>query len=71
MELILRIRENHETSHLPIIMLTTEGDEESRTAGFKAGATEYMIKPVSRDVLLARVLELVDLVDIVPSGPGD
>ncbi|PIV84138.1 MAG: two-component system response regulator [Nitrospirae bacterium CG17_big_fil_post_rev_8_21_14_2_50_50_9] len=60
-KLIRQIRNLAETSNLPVMMLTTEADEESRTLGFQAGATEYMIKPVSRENLLAKVLPLIGM----------
>ena len=68
LELIRYIRNAAETSHLPVIMLTTEADEESRTSGFQAGVTEYMIKPVSREVLLAKVRPLLEMSGVVTSA---
>jgi DNA-binding response OmpR family regulator len=47
-----RIREFSST---PIIMLTAKGEESDRLKGFEAGADDYIVKPFSSDVLLARV----------------
>lgn len=47
-----RIREFSST---PIIILTAKGDESDRLKGFEAGADDYIGKPFSSAVLLARV----------------
>lgn len=47
-----RIREFSST---PIIMLTAKGEESDRLKGFEAGADDYIVKPFSSAVLLARV----------------
>jgi DNA-binding response OmpR family regulator len=47
-----RIREFSST---PIIMLTAKGEESDRLKGFEAGADDYIVKPFSSNVLLARV----------------
>jgi DNA-binding response OmpR family regulator len=41
--------------HLPILMLTARGDEADVLAGFDAGADDYLVKPFSAKVLVARV----------------
>jgi two-component system alkaline phosphatase synthesis response regulator PhoP len=40
---------------LPILMLTARGDEDDVLRGFEAGADDYLIKPFSPRVLVARV----------------
>ena len=42
-------------SHVPIIMLTAMGSNEEMARGLDAGADDYMTKPFSVEVLLARV----------------
>ena len=42
-------------SHVPIIMLTAIGDDEEQARGLDAGADDYVTKPFSVEVLLARV----------------
>jgi two-component system phosphate regulon response regulator PhoB len=49
------LRRRKETSHLPIIMLTAKGEEDDIVKGLNAGANDYITKPFSRNVLLARV----------------
>lgn len=51
-----RIRKN---SGVPIIMLTARSDEDDKLLGFELGADEYVTKPFSPKVLVARVSRLI------------
>lgn len=55
-----RIKENIETSHIPIILLTAWSTDEGRAAGYKAGADAYIAKPFDMEVLLARINNLLE-----------
>ena len=48
-----------ETSSLPIIMLTARSGEEDKLRGYDYGADDYMTKPFSPRVLLAKVNALL------------
>ncbi len=48
-------REIRESSKLPIIMLTAKGEESDELQGFDCGADEYISKPFSPKILMARV----------------
>ena len=48
-------REIREYSKVPIIMLTAKGDERDELQGFKLGVDEYISKPFSPKILVARV----------------
>ena len=48
-------REVRETSKIPIIMLTAKGDENDELQGFDLGVDEYISKPFSPKILVARV----------------
>ncbi len=48
-------REIRETSKVPIIMLTAKGEESDELQGFNIGADEYISKPFSPKILVARV----------------
>lgn len=54
------IKENIETSHIPIILLTAWSTDEGRAAGYKAGADAYIAKPFDMEVLLARISNLLE-----------
>jgi two-component system alkaline phosphatase synthesis response regulator PhoP len=47
-----RIRAKHTT---PILMLTARGSEDDMLQGFEAGADDYLVKPFSPKLLVARV----------------
>lgn len=48
-------KEIRETSKVPIIMLTAKGEESSELQGFELGVDEYIAKPFSPKILVARV----------------
>ncbi len=48
-------REIRENSKVPIIMLTAKGEESDELQGFDIGADEYISKPFSPKILVARV----------------
>lgn len=50
-ELCKHIKEDINISHIPIVLLTTQGDVESRNLGYKLGADAYMAKPFELDFL--------------------
>lgn len=52
MELLRRFREH---SPLPVIFLTSKDEEEDEEAGFEMGADDYIAKPFSLRLLLARI----------------
>jgi len=61
-EVARRIRSNPETRHLPILFCTALGDPIHETEGFTAGGVDYLTKPISPPVLLARVRTHLSLV---------
>lgn len=48
-------REVRETSKVPIIMLTARSEERDELQGFELGVDEYISKPFSPKILVARV----------------
>lgn len=54
-----KLRKNPDTRNIPILMLTARGEEEDVVSGLEAGADDYMPKPFSNRVLLARVRSLL------------
>ncbi len=48
-------REVRASSKVPIIMLTAKGDESDELQGFELGVDEYIAKPFSPKILVARV----------------
>lgn len=58
-ELCRRVRENVDTSHLPLILLTAREEIEDRIAGLQAGADSYIPKPFHPDHLKTRIDRLL------------
>lgn len=52
-------REIRKTSNVPIIMLTARSEESDELFGFELGADEYITKPFSPKILVARVKALL------------
>ncbi|MBD5555245.1 MAG: response regulator transcription factor [Roseburia sp.] len=52
-------REVRATSKVPIIMLTAKGDESDELNGFELGVDEYISKPFSPKILVARVAAIL------------
>ena len=58
---VLRFIRGHQTFRgLPVVVLTTRGDEPGRQAALREGASVYMTKPFAPDVLGREVKRLLD-----------
>jgi len=55
MDVLVRIRQTHSATDLPIIMATQLSDATDIVAALRAGANDYVTKPVDYSVMLARV----------------
>lgn len=51
-ELIRALRQNPEYKFVPILMLTTEGDDSKKMEGKQAGATGWIVKPFNPQKLI-------------------
>jgi len=58
-EITTRLRANSRTADLPIIMLTALSEETDVVVGLHIGADDYMTKPFSMSVLVARISALL------------
>lgn len=54
-EVASRLRSSPATAHIPIIMLTAKGDEVDQLVGLKVGADDYIPKPFSIKLVIARI----------------
>ncbi|MFN0207789.1 MAG: response regulator transcription factor [Planctomycetota bacterium] len=59
LEVCRQLRRNPATAPVPIIMLTARGDDADHVAGLEVGADDYITKPISPRVLVARVRALL------------
>lgn len=53
------LKSDAKTSHIPIIMLTAKGEDTDIVTGLELGADDYVTKPFSPRVLLARIRAVV------------
>jgi signal transduction histidine kinase/DNA-binding response OmpR family regulator len=60
-ELCKTLKENVKTSHIPIILLTAKASEDNVLQGLENGANEYITKPFSTKILIARIKNLIDI----------
>jgi DNA-binding response OmpR family regulator len=61
-------REIRQYSKVPIIMLTAKGDEKDELMGFELGVDEYISKPFSPKILVARVEAVLRRTNAVDEG---
>jgi two-component system chemotaxis response regulator CheY len=61
MDVVQFVRKHQTYRAIPIIVLTTRGDEASRSAALEAGASVYLTKPFSPNALAAHAVELLGL----------
>lgn len=55
-QLLAELQLNHpELAGTPFIFLTALGERETKLEGLRAGADDYLVKPVDFDVLLAKI----------------
>lgn len=50
-ELVKTLRADPDWATIPILMVTTEADAEERAKAMAAGASEYIVKPVTADAV--------------------
>jgi len=55
LEVARTLKRNPQTEHIPIVMLTAKSEEADIVTGLELGADDYVTKPFSPRVLLARI----------------
>jgi two-component system cell cycle response regulator len=60
-EVCERLKSNPKTAHIPVVMVTALDQSSDRVRGLKAGADDFLTKPVNDLQLMARVKSLVRL----------
>ena len=55
LEICRRLKQWPETRELPIVMVTAKGEETDIVTGLEIGADDYVVKPFSPRILMARV----------------
>ena len=68
LEVLQFLRSHSKYRRVPIIVLTTRGDDTTRSAAMQAGATLYLTKPFSPDVLGNEARRLISDSDGLAAG---
>ncbi len=75
-EVCRRLRADHRSKQLPVLMLTARGEEQDRIEGFEVGADDYVTKPFSPRELVLRLTALLrrtgpgrEVADVLKLGP--
>ena len=53
------IRGNEKHQKIPVVMLTTEGQDDDRNKALKLGATDYMVKPFKPTELIEKANQIL------------
>jgi len=59
-ELLKWIRSNTTFKDLPLVILTTEQDDLSRAKGMSIGASAFLTKPITKELLINEVREIAE-----------
>jgi len=68
LELLRRLREK---SHIPVIFLTSKDDELDEALGLAMGADDYIAKPFSQRLLIARIRAILRRTDAAQAAGGE
>lgn len=58
-ELCMAIKQDAATQHIPVILLTASTAADTKLKGIELGADDYITKPFDKDILIARVNNLL------------
>lgn len=58
-DLCMKVKSNPELSHIPVILLTSSSSSEIKLKGIEQGADDFITKPFDKDILIARVANLL------------
>ena len=67
LELLRKLREK---SHIPVIFLTSKDDELDEALGLATGADDYIAKPFSQRLLIARIRAILRRTELSHASPG-
>ncbi len=60
LELCKMLKNNIQTSHIPVILLTAKNQEEDYIEGLQCGADDYISKPFNLNVLQAKICSIIE-----------
>ncbi|MBM7866072.1 response regulator [Heliobacterium gestii] len=56
-EFLQTIKHHPRYKHIPVMMVTTEGERENIVRAIRAGAIHYLVKPFTMEELLKKIIE--------------
>ena len=73
------LKTDNRTSHIPIVLVSAQAEQEARNEGFRSGADAYLVKPFNREELFIRLKQLIELrrrlreryQNLAPIAPSD
>ena len=71
LEVLRRLRRNEETANLPVLIVSAKGDESDVVAGIELGADDYVTKPFSPRILMARIKNIMRRNEPDPTPDAD
>ena len=71
LEICRYLKQDSKTQHLPVVMVTAKGEEADIVTGLELDADDYITKPFSPRVLLARVRSVLRRRTRLVPGEGD
>ena len=63
LEICRRLKQDQQTSAIPVVMLTAKGEEIDRIVGLELGADDYVVKPFSPRELILRIKAVLRRLD--------
>src|SRR5512139_4035438 len=69
-EVCRAVKADSRTAHLPVVMLTAKAQTASQLEGFRAGAVDYITKPVHPQDLVARIASVLKRAQTAQAEPG-
>lgn len=70
-EMCLKIKNNFELCHIPVILLTAFSSEANRLQGLQCGADDYIAKPFNNKLLLSRIANIIRNRKLLKKKYGD
>lgn len=58
-EFTKQVRANPDTSQIPIVMLTTEADDEEKRKAYEAGVDDYLVKPATAEQIVESMRKII------------
>ncbi|WP_353683460.1 response regulator [Thermodesulfovibrio sp. 3907-1M] len=58
-ELTKQVKANPDFSYIPVVMITTEADEDEKKRAFEAGVDDYLVKPTNAEQITESMKKIV------------